>query len=333
MRLKIGLVVDEQNFQMNTEESRSADEQKKVTAEKIYEVLSKKYEVVSIVADIKIMEKLKNSNVDIVFNLSTGIRGESRQSQIPAILEMLRIPYVGSGVLAHAIALDKSVAKQIFKYHNVTTANFQIFRNEDEKLDPELEFPLIVKPACEGSGFGIDEDSVVYNEEALSKKVSQLLKQYQPPVLVEEFIEGREFTVGIIGNGENKTILPILEIDFKDIPEEYGKIYSFKVKNDFAHKTHFYCPAPLSTELEKKIKAEASKAFDVLGCRDLARVDVRLKGDVPYIIEINSLPGLKPVYSDLTKMADAAGMSYDELVMQILDEAIKRVENNRKSSG
>lgn len=329
MSYKIGLVVDMPNIQVDNEESRSADEQKRITAEKITEVLSKKYEVVNIVADEKIIEKLKNSNVDIVFNLSTGVRGESRQSQIPAILEMLGIPYVGSGVLAHAMALDKSVAKQIFRYHNVPTPNFQIFHDGDGKLNPELKFPLIVKPACEGSGFGIHGDSVVYDEEAVYRKVSQLLSQYQPPVLVEEFIEGREFTVGVIGNGSDKTILPILEIDFKDIPEEYGRFYSFEVKANLGHKTHYYCPAPISSEIESKMKAAVSKAFDALGCRDLARVDVRLKDDEPYIIEINSLPGLKPIYSDITKMAQAAGMSYDDLIMKIFEEAARRVEKVR----
>lgn len=330
MDYKIGLVVDKPNIEKNTEETNCADEQKKTTADKISEVLSKKYKLIKIVVDEKIIEKLNKSNVDIVFNLSTGIRGESRQSQIPAILEMLGIPYVGSGILAHAMALNKSVAKQVFKCHGVLTPNFQVFHTRKEEMDSSLKFPLIVKPACEGSGFGIHKDSVVYCEEALFKKVLELLKQYQPPVLVEEFIEGREFTVGIIGNGRDKTILPILEIDFKDIPEEYGKFYTFEVKKDFGDETKFYCPAPLSSEIEKKIKENVSKAFDALGCRDISRVDVRLKGDNPYIIEINSLPGLKPVYSDLPKMAAAAGMSYEELITQILKEAIKRIENNRK---
>lgn len=330
MSYKIGLVVDKPNIEKQNKEANCADEQKEVTADKINEVLSKKYKIIKIVADEKIIEELKTSNVDIVFNLSTGIKGESRQSQIPAILEMLGIPYVGSGILAHAIALDKSVAKQIFKFHGVPTPNFQVFNTGLEEMDSSLKFPLIVKPACEGSGFGIHKDSVVYSERDLFKKVRELLKQYQPPVLVEEFIEGREFTVGIIGNGKDKTILPILEIDFKDIPEEYGKFYTFEVKTDFGDETNFYCPAPLSKEIEKAIKENASKAFDALGCRDIARVDVRLEDDKPYIIEINSLPGLKPVYSDLPKMAEAAGMSYEELIMQILKEAIERIENNRK---
>lgn len=329
MEYKIGIVVDKPNIEKNTE-ANSADEQKQVTADKINEVLSKKYKLINIIADEKIIENLKNSNVDIVFNLSTGVSGESRQSQIPAILEMLNIPYVGSGILAHAMALNKAVAKQIFLFHQVITPNFQVFNTGKEEIDLDLKFPVIIKPACEGSGFGIHKDSVVYSEEALYKKVMELLRRYQPPVLAEEFIEGREFTVGIIGNGKGKMILPILEIDFKDIPEEYGKFYTFEVKTNFGDQTGYYCPAPLREETEKAIKENASKAFDSLGCRDIARVDVRLKDDKPYIIEINSLPGLQPVYSDLPKMADAADMSYEELLTRILEEAIKRIENNKE---
>ena len=177
-----------------------------------------------------IMQKLKDNPIDLAFNLSTGISGESRQSQIPAILEMLDIPYVGSGVLTHAMALNKVVAKKIFLYHGIPTPKFQAFRSGKETVDKNLTYPIIVKPACEGSGFGIHKDRVVFNEKDLYKKIGELLAKYQPPVLAEEFIEGREFTVGIIGNGKEKTILPIMEIDFKNIPEEYGKFYSFEVK-------------------------------------------------------------------------------------------------------
>ena len=330
MSYKIGLVVDKLNIETHNKEANCADEQKEVTADKINEVLSKEYKVAKIVADENIIKELSNSNVDIVFNLSTGIKGESRQSQLPAIFEMIGIPYVGSGILAHAMALNKSEAKQIFKFYGIPTPNCQVFNTGLEEMNTDLKFPLIVKPACEGSGFGIHKDSVVYNEKDLYKKVRELLKQYQPPVLVEEFIEGREFTVGIIGNGEDKIVLPILEIDFSDIPEEYGKFYTFEVKTDFGDETNFYCPAPICKGIEKAIKENASNAFDALGCRDIARVDVRLKDDRPYIIEINSLPGLKPVYSDLPKMAEAAGMSYEELIMQILKAAIKRIESRRE---
>ena len=332
MSYKIGLIVDMPSEDSNNDEVLHTDEQKEETGDAIIQVLSKGYEIEKIIADEKIMERLAKKDIDIVFNLSTGIRGESRQSQIPAILEMIGIPYIGSGVLAHSLALNKAVAKQIFRFYQISTPCFQIFYTGDEEVDKNLRFPIIVKPACEGSGFGIHKDSVVHNEEALLKKVKKLLTLYQPPVLVEEFIEGREFTVGIIGNGKDKKALPILEIDFEDVPEEYGKFYTFEVKTDFGHKTKYHCPAILSEDLEKEITANALGAFDALGCRDIARVDVRVRDGKSYIIEINSLPGLKPVYSDLPKMAEAAGMTYEELIVKIFEETVKRIEDNSKPS-
>lgn len=329
MSYNIGLIIDKPIIGKNNEEVEHANEQKKATADRIYEILCKKYKTKMIYADEKIIDRLTESGINLVFNLSTGTRGESRQSQIPAMLEMLGIPYVGSGVLAHSLALNKAVAKQIFQFHNVPTPAFQIFHTGREQPDSRLVYPLIVKPACEGSGFGIHKDSVVYDEESLLKKVQKLLECYQPPVIAEEFIEGREFTVGVIGNGADKIILPVMEIDFGDIPEEYGRFYTFEVKTGFGEKTKYYCPAPLSAETEQAIRENVSRAFDALGCRDISRVDVRLKDGKPYIIEINSLPGLQPVYSDLPKMAEAAGMAYEDLILKILEEAIARIEKRK----
>ncbi len=324
MYYKIGLLFDGPNMEISKVEAKYSDQQKKDTMEQIYKILSKNHKIVKIQVDEKISENLVKSGVDIVFNLSTGVRGESRQSQIPALLEMLGIPYVGSGILAHSLALNKAMAKEIFQYHGVPTPAFQVFQTGEESFDTKLTFPLIAKPACEGSGFGIHKDSVVYDEQGLMKKVNELLGKYEPPVLVEEFIEGREFTVGVIGNGKNKRILPILEIDFEDVPEEVGKFYTFEVKNDFGDQTKYHCPAPIGSALEKSIMESVSRAFDVLGCKDIARVDVLVKNDQPYIIEINSLPGLKPLHSDLPKMAVVAELSYKELIMEILDVAIER---------
>jgi D-alanine-D-alanine ligase len=287
--------------------------------------LNTKYDVEQILADEKIIERLLDSKIELAFLLTTGIRGESRQSQIPAILEMLGIPYVGSGVLAHALALNKAVAKKNFDYHQVATPRFQNYQGVEECLNADMKFPLIVKPACEGSGFGIHKDSVVHNERELKKKVGSLLREYEPPVLVEEYIDGREFTVGIIGNGKDKIILPIMEINFDQVPEKYGKFNTFEVKTICGDETKFYCPAPINSKLEKLMKENVSKAFDALGCRDLSRVDIRVKDDKPYVIEINSLPGLEPIYSDLPKMAEQAGITYDQLIFKIVDIAIKRI--------
>jgi len=323
---KIGLIYDQLHLEdEKTEEFKHTDHQKEVTKDEIYKILNVKYNVEKIVADEKIIERLLKSKIDLAFLLTTGVRGESRQSQVPAVLEMLGIPYVGSGILAHALALNKDVAKKIFNYHNITTPNFQIFHKTEEKLDKTMKFPLIAKPSSEGSGFGIHKDSVVYSEKKLKEKVETLLTEYGPPVLVEEFIEGREFTVAVIGNGEDKTIFPIMEIDFSNVPEKYGKFNTFEVKTKCVDETKFICPALINSKLEKAIKDHALKAFDALGCRDLSRVDICVKDNKPYVIELNSLPGLEPFYSDFPNMAEKAGIDYEQLIYKIVDVAIKRI--------
>ncbi|QAT60731.1 ATP-grasp domain-containing protein [Acidilutibacter cellobiosedens] len=331
MRLKIGLISDKPQGETNcTAETKHTDIQKKSTNEEIYKVLKKKYDVVEIIADNRIIKNLIESKIDLAFPLCTGISGESRQSQVPAILEMLRIPYIGSGILAHSLSLNKAVAKQIFAYNNILTPSFQIFNTAGENFNMNLKFPLIVKPSCEGSGFGIHKDSVVYNKQDLMGKIKSLLKSYCPPVLAEEFIKGREFTIGIIGNGSEKRFLPIMEINFDDVPEKFGKFYTFEVKSQLSEKTKYICPASINKDIELKIKNSAGRAFDALGCRDFARVDVRLKEDQPYVLEINSLPGLKSQYSDLPKMALKEGLSYDELIFNIVEISIRRINKDKR---
>ncbi len=325
MRYKIGLIYDVLDVQnKDTKETKFVNHQKKVTRDEIYKILISKYNVEKIIADEKIIERLLESKIDLAFPLTTGTRGESRQSQITAILEMLGIPYVGSGILAHALALNKAVAKKIFNYHCIPTPKFQIIENINKKMNFDMKFPLFVKPACEGSGFGIHKDSVVYNEIELKNKVESLFKEYEPPVLVEEYIIGREFTVGIIGNGEEKIILPIMEIDFGLIPEKYGKFNSFEVKTMCVDETQFFCPANIDGELEKLLKENASSAFEALGCQDFSRIDLCVRDNQAYVLEINSLPGLQQFYSDLPKMAEVAGITYNQLIFKIVEVALRR---------
>lgn len=322
--LKIGLIVDEIETGVRDIEKIKAEEQRKATAGAIQKVISKRYAVTRIASGSRLFDRLRESDVDIVFNLSTGLRGESRQSQIPAMLEMLGIPYVGSGVLGHAVALNKAAAKKLFKFHDVPTPYFQEFYTGEERTDPNLKFPVIVKPACEGSGFGIHKDSLVFCEEALHEVVLNRLETYQPPALAEEYIEGREFTVGIIGNGENKVILPIVEINFENVTGEYDKFNTFESKHGQGGQKQSYCPVILNAETKRSVERSALMAFEALGCKDFARVDIRMRDGISYVIEVNSLPGLMPEYSDFPIMAEAAGMSYEDLIMAILKEGINR---------
>jgi len=280
-------------------------------------------------ADEDSYEKLKKQRPDIVFSRAEGIRGESRESHIPAFLEMLGIPYVGSNVLTTAIALDKAMTKVVLSFHGVNTPRFQLFEKKDAPLDPSLPFPTILKPNREGSSMGIDTDNVVYDERSLRRKLTQMLTKYKEPILAEEFIEGREFSVGLLGN-ENLRVLPILEIDFSKFPKEVGTVYGQRAKTVLDSSANYVCPALVLEEERERIGEMARRSFFALGCRDFARVDMRMNssGEI-FVLEINPLPGLdynteEDELSFYPIMAKAAGMDYSEMIKQILDAAIER---------
>ncbi|KPU45527.1 D-alanine--D-alanine ligase [Oxobacter pfennigii] len=325
MSFKIGLVYDKSRMPVRSNrESVKEDEQKNITRDRVREILKEKYEVLDFEAGEELGYKLKNNKVDMVFNLSTGIRGESRQAQVPAILEMLGIPYIGSGVLAHAIALDKSMAKKAFLFHGINTPKFQVVKGDNFVFDRSLNFPVIVKPACEGSGIGIYKDSLVHNEKELKNQVDKLRSEYNQTILVEEFIIGREFTCGIIGNSDETTVFPLMETDFSDVPEEYGRFNTFEVKSDHWQLAKYYCPADVDEILRSKIEDAAIGAYNALGCRDFSRVDIMVKDNTPYVLEINTLPGLKEGYSDFVRMANKGGIDYASLIYKIINTARKR---------
>lgn len=296
------------------------------------------HEVIFLEADVSFLDRIRQAGVDICFNIAEGLRGDSREAHIPALLEMLGIPYTGSKVLAQAISLDKAATKRIWRDHGLPTAPFQVFVRGDEPLAADLAFPLFVKPLREGSGKGIVPNSVVHDEAALREQVRWVLRNYRQPALVETFLPGREFTVGLIGNtlapGELPLsplydergfhVFPILEVDLSPIAEA-GGVYDSHVKSDLPLAANYLCPAPLSEEMTEEIKRLAVAAFTAIGALDFSRVDLRLGADGrPYLMEINTLPGLNPTYSDLVLAARADGMLYVELVQEILNQAANR---------
>jgi len=276
-----------------------------------------------------LLNSLQGNSIDLVFNIAEGAESRFRESEVPAILDFLNIPYTGSNSYVLALALDKARTKTIFKYENIPTPNFQVFNLPNILLNPNLKFPLIVKPNCEGSGKGISATSVVYNEKDLYAQVERIISYYHQEALVEEFIEGRELTVGILSNGKT-TVLPILEIDFSDCKGSGEYFYSWKMKEFQGNKElglvpNFYCPALLSEELVDKVKKVALRAHKALGCLDISRTDIRLsKDNVPYVLEVNPLPGLDPKESNFPLIARAAGIEYKELIRTMLNSAIER---------
>ncbi|HHW70537.1 MAG TPA: D-alanine--D-alanine ligase, partial [Clostridiales bacterium] len=215
------------------EEGVREDLQKRKMAKEIENVLLKQYKCVTVIADSNFILKLQKEKVDIVFNLCNGIHGETRLAQIPAILEFFKIPYTGSSILGHTLSINKIISSRIFQSAGINTPKFlAIYDERDlEQLKPEnIDFPVIIKPADEGSSRGVHQNSLVYDMESLKKKVKEELMLYNPPIMINEYIDGREFTVGILGYKDNVEILPILEISYDNLPDYIPKFSSFELK-------------------------------------------------------------------------------------------------------
>ena len=294
--MKIAIVTDKSRRDfLPQEEAFKEDEQKENTAREVGKILSKKYECISLIADDNIIHRLKEENIDLVFNLCNDIRGDSKLAQLPVILEFADIPYTGSSVLGHTLAINKIYSSNIFKTYDIPTPNFISVYSTDDLQDLGMKFPILIKPNDEGSSRGIHQDSLVFDMDTLIKKVDDELKIYNPPIMLNEYIEGREFSVGAIGNDKDITVLPIQEVDLSNLPDNLMKFYSFEIK-----------------------------AYKALMLKDYARVDIILEDNTPYVLEVNSLPGLMKGKSSLYRMVETIDLGYENLVLKIVETAIKR---------
>lgn len=291
-------------------------------------------------ADGTLPAKLATENPDICFNISEGLGGDSREAQVPALLEMLHIPYTASRVLANAIGLDKTMTKRVWRDSGLPTAGFQEFINGDERLDPKLNFPMFVKPSREGTGMGMDMQSIVYNQAELYHQVRWVINTYLQPALVEEFLSGREFTVGVLGRHDAAQFsatpeiygddgfhrFPVLEVDHSRAytPGVYGHLLK-SMALGIDGQAQFLCPADIPFTLQRKLQNLAIQAHIAVGALDVSRVDIRLdaKGH-PCLLEINTLPGLTPDFSDLCVIANADGLGYNRLIQEILNLGASR---------
>ena len=292
------------------------------------------HHTVFIQADRDLPYALKQARPDVCFNIAEGLGGDAREAQGPALLEMLKIPYTGSRVLTNAISLDKTLTKRIWRDRNLPVAPFQEFTFGDEPLRPEMHFPLFVTPSREGTGMGVDEKAIVNNEAELRERAEYVIRLYHQPALVETFLPGREFTVGIMGRFDTVHYsrhpewyekdgflrLPVLEVDSSRsiTPGIYG-LEAKKVANDAEGSPSYFCPAQIEVELTRKLQRLAWRAHVVLGALDISRTDVRLDADgQPRLLEINTLPGLTADFSDLCVQCNAQGISYTDLILEIL---------------
>ena len=300
------------------------------TIEAIAEALRRGGHAVHLVeADANLPAWLAAHPVNVVFNIAEGAAGPHRESQVPAILESLGIPFTGSDSVTLALALDKARTKQVLAYEGIATPAWQLFEHVEAALNPKLAFPLIVKPNHEGSAKGIWRDSVVRDEIELRRQIRRILEQYRQPALVEEFIDGIELTVGVLGNAPSMA-LPVLEIDFASCATSGEFFYSWPMKEyqgDIARglAPTFHCPARLEVSSTRKIQALAIRAHQALGCREFSRTDIRLRADgVPFVLEINPLPGLDPSESNFPIMTTAAGLSYPTVINRLVEMAVVR---------
>ncbi|WP_426752503.1 D-alanine--D-alanine ligase family protein [Myxococcus sp. Y35] len=282
------------------------------------------HEVIDLEATAELPTVLASTPLDLVFNIAEGFKGRNRESQVPAMLELLDIPYTGSDPATLSIALDKGLAKKIVRQAGILTPNFQLMVTGKERLNREFtSFPLIVKPVAEGSSKGVVTKSVCHTEAELREVVREIAGKYQQPALIEEYIRGREFTVGLLGERRPR-VLPPMEIVFLD-KEEKNPVYSFQHKLDWTDRIRYDAPARLEPALLERLRTAARNSFMALGCRDVARIDFRMddKGRI-YFIECNPLPGLTPGWSDLVLIAQGAGMDYRGLIGEIMAPAIRR---------
>jgi D-alanine-D-alanine ligase len=272
------------------------------------------------------LERMLADPPELVFNIAEGLSGRSREAQVPAVCEMLGVACTGSDPLTLALTLDKDLAKRVVSSRGLATPRHLLVERLADLPGGDqpggLAFPLIVKPAWEGSSKGVRLASRVTTPAALREQVDFVLGGYGGPALIEEFCEGAEFTVGVIGNDEPR-VIGVMQIRHRTLPPgEF--LYSLEVKRDWENQVEYLVPPPVTAELLAALQKLALGCYRALGCRDVSRVDLRLRRGVPHFIEVNPLPGLSPTYGDLPILAGRMGWSYPQLVLAIVQHALER---------
>lgn len=259
---------------------------------------------------------------DLVFNIAEGMYGMAREAQVPALLDAYRIPYVFSDGVILALSLHKAFTKRIIRDAGIPTAAFYELRSMEELPRVNLPYPLFAKPVAEGTGKGISGLSRISDSTELKRVCKMLLEKYRQPVLIETFLPGREFTVGIVGTGKNARTTGLMEVHF--ISDHDQAVYSLENKENYEQYMKYSVPEKSVAEACFQV---ALDAWSVLGCRDGGRIDLRMdEHGVPNFIEVNPLAGLHPVHSDLPMLSRMNGMSYQQLIKEILDSAILRIK-------
>ena len=261
---------------------------------------------------------------DLVFNFSEGLYGRSREAQVPALLEMYGVAYTFSDPLVCALTLDKAMTKRVIQSAGLYTPRFSVVAVAEDVASVSLQYPLFAKPMAEGTGKGVDHRSRITSADELRSVCIRLLERFEQPVLVEEYLPGREFTTALLGTGRDAQVLGTMEMTIR--PNAPAADYSYEVK-ELCEECVNYFPMPKGT-LRDEVEDLALRAYQVLECRDTGRVDLRLDAQGrPAFIELNPLPGLHPTHSDLPMIATQEGMAYTELIGRIVRSALNRKES------
>jgi D-alanine-D-alanine ligase len=262
---------------------------------------------------------------DMVFNIAEGLRGYGREAQVPALLDAYDIPYTFSDPLILSLTLHKGMVKRVVRDLGIPTPPFRIVEGDDDIASVDLPFPLFAKPVAEGTGKGIDAASKIMDRHALEDTCRRLLREYRQAVLVETFLPGREFTVGILGTGKDAVSLGVIEVVLKDNAEP--EVYSYENKECFKERVEYYL---MHDKMAKQAEATALAAWRGLGGRDSGRIDLRADAsDIPNFMEVNPIAGLHPENSDLCIIATKKGMTYTQLIQAIMSSAQNRLYGNR----
>jgi len=280
-----------------------------------------------------LLSTLEEKKPDVIFNFVEIYKDNPRyEMNVVGMYELLGIPYTGAPALSLANCQNKILAKRLLSSSGIRIPKFFIVTEKFSRYTHKLKYPFLVKPPFEDASVGIENESIVTNSKQLRGRIDYVLKYFAPPVLVEEFIEGRELNVAVMGDRRLR-VLPISEIDFSEMPDHLHNIVSYQAKwdphHESYHKTIPICPAPLPKNIERKAKEIAFKAFKVMGCRDYARVDMRLsKENKLYVLEVNPNPDLTEG-AGFMRSAEHAGMTYGQALKRIVKYALSRNSNSK----
>lgn len=330
--MKIGFCYDlrEDYLKMGYTEEETAEFDRIGTIEAIeQELLSMGHEVDRIGHIKSLTNRLaKGDRWELVFNICEGLNGLGREAQVPALLDAFNIPYVFSGPLVMAMTLDKSLAKLVVKNAGIRTPDHFVVHTPDDIDKVNIPFPLFAKPLAEGTGKGINSNSVINNPSDLRKICLSLLQTFQQPVLIEEYLSGREFTAGIVGTGNDARCVGVMEVVLKENAEQ--QVYSYTNKEECEERVEYMLAPPKDTAICAEL---ALKSWNAIKCEDGGRVDIRYdsRGEA-HFLEVNPLAGLHPEHSDLPILVKLNGMTYAELMRLIMESAIKKLNHTPKDA-